>query len=60
MPGGGLLKHVLGYLITAAGGVCLVIFTPFSVLSGMMEVVAFFAILGIVLLAVGSYLIRHS
>lgn len=58
--GGGMLKHILGWLIGIAGLVCFVFVMPFSIFSGSIGVMVTFGVIGIVLMAIGSYLVRHS
>lgn len=56
----GLLKTIFGFLIGAAGVFCLLLLTPFSIFTGEISVMAMFAVLGIILLAVAYWLIRHA
>jgi len=54
-----MLKYILGFLLVAGGIVWLILVVPFSVFSGSPGVIVGLAVLGIIALAIGSWLIKH-
>ncbi len=55
----GLLKWIAGFLLVAIGLAMMVFLGPCSIITGNIGVVAFFIVGGLVILAIGTYLLRH-